>query len=790
MKQMSSEYADLSLSTPFYEKPEFERSTDEVVKVMCATIIAAYKAGQTLHKVIVGLIDIVMKLDTHCTEQQAVGLVNTVLNCVRGRKLILVGLSWSDIDFQNNFELLAVKLSKMTFGEKTDMPDSFWCYYENSGLLAVSPAATLHIAALNNHQFADAMARRNLQDFIILPDLLSVQTIKGDTKRCTDFNGLSNAADHILRQLEKVKPSTPSKLKTYDVDDAFVVKVVKVLGIKYEAETVDPAYEKIRGNVLVETTDGRPSLSNLRSAVAEGDFLLVTRLYTDDKNTCVFALKETLEDEYRDYASSFANSYIDAVFIKDYSAGKEFVTREGFHVGVANGKLDELSKDERDDLEYCCIEGLPVPLRIYREAPDKNGIHFNVYAEVDTESLPSVSNLTPHLKCFTADEAEKNMLTRFMEWWKDDAEKTGMNIAEFRLVTPDLFIPVLSILHNVAEHGLSSCQLRLEFIVSTLILAKILGRTKEFEYTAFERTFLREEVNFAHGKSISPLKKNNALPDTVKIDRMCEIIDILSSYKPKPITSKVSKTAGSPIPLNDTAEIETEQTRALVNASNSLNEILDNAQLDSIKQYICRSLYIDDAYQSILDNRTFYGMESISLEFKSSAVYPPGNRRRYSTAVADPDLQKWAILKAVCGFLNSRSGGDLLIGVKDTGYACGIADDVKTLSKLGRLVAPTSDSYRIYIQNVIDSSFAVANADVKPQDVTSFYVDCALEENEEGLTILRVRVRPYPNGLVQFLAPDDERPQEIERSYIRQSGRTIPVTRDMVKAILKYKTSE
>ncbi|MCM1319256.1 MAG: ATP-binding protein [Muribaculaceae bacterium] len=784
MRTMSEEYAKRSFATPFFKSAEFDHPLPEIVRVMCATILAAHKAGQTLHTVIAGLIDIILKAEAGCPSNVATGLVNVVLNCIKCRNLLSPGFSWKEVDNQaNNYDLLATRLSQITFKTDTSNGPNDWFCFENKGMILLSPEGRLSIAAMNNKQYTEALQHSNLTDCFSLPEIFTVQVPKDEYKRYSDFDRLFIATDKLMRSMELVKPATIAKKGVYGPEDEFVVKVLRKQGYKIEAETVDPAFETIHGNVLLDITDNRPAWSTVVNTIEPGKYLLVKRLYN---NSCAFTIKTSLEMDYRYYAAGFADQYAEGVFLRNYSSGMEFVTRDGIHVGLAAEKIDELSDDERADLEFCCHEGLPVPLRMYREPPKLDGSHFNMYAEIDRESLAAAADIHKHIDRFTVDEAERALLTDLMRHWEEDAINIIRVVANFVSTEADKFIPILTALHRISERGLPSCRLRLEFLTAMAMMCRIMGRTSELSYIKYQREFLRQEVNFAHGETISKLPEVTGENMPIELTNCHRIINILSEYqKSKPVKHD---TAPKPRVVSIADEpVDIEKTKALVDASNSLLNLLDNAQMDGIKQFICRSLDIEDEYVSILDNRTFYGVESISLEFKSSVVYPPSNRRRYTSAVADPELQKWAILKAVCGFLNSRSGGELLIGVKDTGYACGIADDVRELSRLGKIAAPSSDFYRTYIQNLIDYSFTVQGKDVSPRDVTRFYVDSELEDNDEGVTILRVRVKSYPGGLVKFIASDSERPEGVETSYIRQSGRTIPVTPEGANAILNYK---
>ncbi len=69
-------------------------------------------------------------------------------------------------------------------------------------------------------------------------------------------------------------------------------------------------------------------------------------------------------------------------------------------------------------------------------------------------------------------------------------------------------------------------------------------------------------------------------------------------------------------------------------------------------------------------NKKYYGREDFHTEFKQSIVYPAGAMRE------DINTQTSVILKVICSFLNA-DGGKLYIGVNDTGYETGIANDLK-----------------------------------------------------------------------------------------------------------------
>lgn len=93
-----------------------------------------------------------------------------------------------------------------------------------------------------------------------------------------------------------------------------------------------------------------------------------------------------------------------------------------------------------------------------------------------------------------------------------------------------------------------------------------------------------------------------------------------------------------------------------------------------------------------------FGEEGQDVEFKTSIVYPANNQMR-----EDVERQTWVILHTICGFLNSRSGGKLYLGVNNEGMGVGLQSDAQHRYFRG---SNFHDSYERYIQDNV--AFKVA----------------------------------------------------------------------------------
>ncbi len=775
MTVLSEEIGNTIRDTPYYRPLELHHGVDKTIRLFCATIMASIKAGITAWSIISSLIDLLMKsLDTHVSGDILLKIYNLQIKCIRKSPLVSCGFSWDDIMYPEIAStMLLFNLTKMKFHEPgEDQPNYF---VENHGLLLVPHKGLIRLTPMNRHTYQYS----EVETQFILPDFLRVDMPKKEYEKVSDFDELYKITSRIISAMDQMQASPQSQpLKTYTPDsEAFIVRITSKRGLRVDAVTVDPTYRQVSGKVLLKMPPKRPSMTALNSLLEEGDYLYVHLCEDDDDFR--FEVIDAFEDYYREYVCNAADKTRLAIFSTYYAKGTEWITQDGMRLGIDNTKADTFDEEELRVFNDAIATRKPVELRLYYKAPDKDKDTFFAYA-----SLGSTFQSFSEEEHFTQDQAEKAMLESFLKYCHEAGYKIEDNniFGNFEHVDSALCVPLISLLSHVMEQHLQTTCARLEFITAGVMLCKLLSRTEEVAYLEHERKFLYSEVMFAQNKPIVPLTHDPSLDGLPEIERHEQIIDTLSRYHHK----EVSKFGYWRLRQGNVMET----VSALVDASNSLIDIIDDSERNNIKQAIARTLNVEDEYVSILDERTFYGTEGISLEFKSSVVFPPANRRRFASYVADPDMQKWAIIKAICGFLNSRSGGELLLGVNDAGYAVGLDDDLRKLHELRIISSPDADHYRNYLQLMLDRSFIEPDPKVSSSDITQTYLTYNIEENAEGKTIMRIQVRPYRKDLVSMASPASDRPQGVEDSYVRLSGRTVPVTPVILSEIRKYKTNK
>lgn len=781
MEELAEDYAERIRRTPLFSPLPDDLDVRQLIRLFMATVLARRKAGTTPHRLIASLAELLMKGEVKLGDKDLESVYAIVLSCILQRELSSTYFSWNDVaNPDTSAELLALKFAGMKFIVSPTSPGR---YLEHKGLLIVPPAAEPLIGIDNLARFSRLHADRQLSEQLSLPGLMKVEVSKKDWEKISDFETLYKATANLMTRQSQMVPSAEKKLKEYDMQDEFIIRITDKTGFKITAETVDPAYNKRAGKLQINMPDMRPDFYNVSSCLQPGVYLRAM-LAEDDNYT--FEIRDAFENFYRENAATYAGEKTLARYLCDYPNGKQFVTMEGVRVGIDKSKFSGLSEEMAEMVDDAITDKLPILIKFYVKAPDIKKEFFTIYADFDTQDPMIVSDPRDE-DWFEIKDADRAMTEAFIASATTEAAEfeTGSTQSALLKTEPELCYPLAAVIRRFLKEGVEDCGERLGYATCAAMICRIANHPEEYDFFEYERRFIYSEVEFARNRELTPPARPKTLEGVEEVDLKSRVIEILRGYKKK----IPAKGTGRETPIISARENDiADKIGALVSASNNLIEIMDDSELNSIKLAIVRTLGVEDEYVSLLDERTFYGNESASLEFKMSAVFPPANRRRYASAVADPKIQQWAIIKAVCGFLNTRSGGELIIGVRDTGYACGLDDDMAALARAGLISAPEIDRYRTYLQCILDSAFKVSDSKILSSDIARSTITYLPETNAEGLTVMRIKILPYRDGIVELAASADERPQGIENSYLRLSGRTVPLTESLKRDISRYKT--
>lgn len=759
---LAAQFDSLPLDNEGLERPDVELT----VRLLGATLLAASKCGMDCAPLIVKLATVLIS-EVKLTEVLDNALWKLLPGAMAGCRLQRAGFGWSDL-VQKDFSIsiFAHKFVNSTLGEIRVAK-----YFEKEGLLMLTDSGVSLTPTMNLAQ----RSRRNMAPLFDLGGHMVIDLPREEVEPVSDFADAYTTINQLGHMQPGVKPSPVRTIHSYvDGQNAFirVTGVFKEASNRYriEAVTIDPNYEKISGPVRIETPQRfRPSRENICAAIQPGNILCAT--IGIRKDSVRFDLSGTFEDFYRAYCkANLENLLVWAIYDCDYETGTQWITSDGARIGVDNSKMDALSEEDYDYIHTLSEEGKPVALRTYMQInhtrrPDA----FYIYAQPELSvGDPGADDL------FSREDADRCMAEEFMELARQRAEEILNATPQARPVS-DAGIAAMGRLlwREVESFDLGTLQ-RLVRLGGAEMLMRLIGREDECEFLRLERRFLSRAVDFAQSKPVA------SLPEGVETRRSKlygDVVRALQKYKnpTDPGVAVVSSSDG---------DISLPRIEALVDASNSIVGIVGAAELNNIKKAIAHALDVDDEYQSILSDRTYYGVENVSLEFKQSLVFPPLNRRRFTNTAADPDLQKWAILKAICAFLNSRTGGELILGVNDGGYAEGLDNDIRTLVGSGRISEANMDHYILYLQRIVDTAFTDFPGEAQPRDVTSLNVSYRGEVNPEGKQILHVQVQPYAYGAVKFVQTP---PEGYAEAYVRRSGSSVPLTPELRVAVDQYK---
>ncbi|MDE5808062.1 MAG: hypothetical protein K2H76_08080, partial [Muribaculaceae bacterium] len=604
MTELSEEIGEKILTTPFFEHIDTGYDTTSVIRLLCATILASNKAGITPHRLIAALVDLLMKSGIEVKEQQFIRFYEIVTDCVRHKDMIKCGFTWDDIlrpELQCG--LFVVKFCQMAFRPLSDR-DSALCI-ENRGLFVIPREGLSDLTVVNRVNYE----KMKPEVQFILPGMLQVLVGKRDYEKAGDFDRLYQLTSRLLSAQDQMTPSARRVFNDYAFEDEFVVKVVNKRGLRIDAETIDPDYRPLRGKVWLYTDEKRPSISHFNELIKEGDYL---KVYISEEPGYTFEIADSFENFYRRHAADAAAQERLAKFSSFYANGTEWITQDGIRVGIDKQKIAQLDPEEKDIFDSVTDTHGIIELRLYNNPPRMDGENFYVYGEVSDLNIPEDDEEAN----FAFYDADHTLVEEFL----DVCAEEGRNVEEkgrclqFESADRDLCRPLVSVLARVVDAGLSSCRARLEHITGAAMLCKVLDLRRELAYMEHQRRYLYAQVMFAQNREFPPLTHSPLVEGSEDVARREKIIDTLRSYRKKEVASG---------PKTSREENVASQVTALVSASNSLIDIIDNLELNNIKQAIARALSIEDEYVSILDGRTFYGMESISLEFKTSVVFPP-----------------------------------------------------------------------------------------------------------------------------------------------------------------------
>lgn len=756
----------------------------KAARLMGATLLTQYKSGRDMKGTLTGLLNLVPFVSKALSSDTLSRLRSLALDVMAGHQPVDLKITWHDLE-RDNFKLplFITRIASMTFSKKNDM--SSVKGYEGKGCLRLTGNGVMSVfPGMNLAKVQESRTKMLCH----AGNNIEMHVDSSEADVIESFEDIYKSFNLLLDLQERVQPS-PKRVKRALVAGDEVK--IRVTGIekgyplpKVKVQTVSPDHETVKGMLIVRTSDyNRPKAQDILSQINIGDVYIgvYTPMETGEPR---FEVTKFFEAAYRRCAAEYTAKTVIAVLDHDYTGGCQLLTENGVRVGLENTYLNNLSEDDKDYFLRCLHVGDPVRVTFYYSEPPMNNEKFYMYC------MPAYDPFVDKGIRFNRKDADGQMVAACLdEMAQEDMDDKQTGGVDEYIAPRESLVAIARLLWRETAVSYVEPIVRLTYLSIAAVLSRLAGAEEDVMALRLERRYLARLVDFASGRELAPLnvseRERSELAAALEYDAM---VEALREYRRPESHVQLSTVASGGADTNLPARIK--RVASLVNASNEIVDIVDDVQLDNIKRAIVRALDVDEEFVSMLSKSTHYGMENMTREFKKSIVFPPADRRRIASVAADYNYQKWAILKTVCGFLNSRAGGELILGVNDGGYAEGVESDIRQLFKDGIIAEPTLDRYRTLVQNLIDYTFSDATSPATvSSDITALNVSYIEETNAEGKQLLHIQVKPYPYGVVRF-RPDPSRPADFKESYVRRSGSTMPLTPALEREILSYKQTD
>jgi len=291
---------------------------------------------------------------------------------------------------------------------------------------------------------------------------------------------------------------------------------------------------------------------------------------------------------------------------------------------------------------------------------------------------------------------------------------------------------------------------RFTVLANISIMAEMVGDTISSSYSRFARNYLMALVEFVAGNTVKDIQltPDEDYKEAASTKVRMEVIDLLKQYGMKEDSKRLADAIQE---YKDTMPMLSRLAR-LIQTANAMQDTLSGSALNVIKREIIKTLSIETENDADLEaaSGTYLGIESGTQEFKTSIIFPSNNNMQ-----PDEYAQNMNVLKGVCAFLNSTTGGVLYLGVNDQGYVTGVENDMKYLSQT------SIDSYLRYIQDTAKKHFGIDTLPylrIEPlydNQVVAIHVDPhpyrVVELNNTAYLRVNAESREMPEGMRQQL---------------------------------------
>jgi hypothetical protein len=739
----------------------------KLVKLATASVLTSYHIrNENDYEMMIALANVLVLNQTGNKDAATyLKFLHFITACIERRPLTELGLNWGSLD--QSIEVLTQHLLDTQWNADAENVINF---YEQNGLALIN-RGQLTVSTVNHELYEP----HRMKSVITIPEAIDIQSPVADKlKASASTLEVMEKMNELLTELSQFRGTAPKYKGEYQQGDLVPVEITDKGNSIISARTIDPRIKTIKGRVMLKDYKMNEFTilpqDEIYDLLQVGDQIVVEYVKMTQGQ---FELgKKVYNTFYRDEAERLCDEDAEAqaMFLCTYPGGYRWLTIDGMVVNVLESDPD-ITEEDRYHIDMIDAgEGTEnfytIHLRyknIYQLKTSGYGINGKVCTPSMVRKDDDVADRSEFMR-----RAKEYLLDEFHNYCETEADDVPQLDNIKRLKDPLGFVIAYRSLFFMS-HSLDTTMDRIKTLACAILLANCCGDEAKLdkEYMLHEMKYLECGIRFVRGDNPEELKLTHvdSLEGVANVVFQEHLVNVLSTYQQDTGLSTLAR------PHQD----DIDEMEKLVKASNILRGMIHPKSFARIKEEIASRLelsdeYIPEAAGNKEENLTYYGVESDTLEFKSSIVFPPCNRRT-SIGIEDPENQKWAIIKTVCGFLNSATGGDLYLGVKDNGYAKGVKDDIEALFKRGRISQPNIDAYRNYVSMMLDQSLkCYKEKKISGMDITNETVSFDIVTDND-LELLHIRVLPFSKDAVAL----KDRPDFVKRAYIRKSGATKPL---------------
>ena len=680
-------------------KPIYEDDLDRNTLMFNASLLATYLLVDGKHDLALPAYIAFMGMLRLLNPRFSDSTIWAATRRLRHEDITNLGFSWKDID-KIGTELFAYNAAKLvTFGAPRKKPMIFTKY------------GTAYISAdglFLTHESSSG-AKKIMKD-----GANSLDTGIGITLRSLSSEKLKQSHESQLQKIEEfikdfiklqykvqnVVPKPVISLKRYFENDEVIVRVNHVdlsKGIIY-VETTDPSYNNLSGPIVFERSSLVYYYTNtLYEYFAVGDYLKATinnidrPTFSIEKQLVTFFVEDTKRSEEE-------NDEFLAKLIDEKPGYYGWINEFGIAFYTPNSK--EFSRGD-----YAILSGLKYAQGKY---------YGKIDARVLRLSNERFDEKTVRHDCMRAYTQE----TQPPVYAKPEIETSEMSPVIIRLLLRQMY---------AYQRTLLKPSERFCILANASVMAEMIDDSLSASYLRFARTYLRALVDFVADSDIKDIQltPDDEYMDAESTQIRLEVIALLKEYGRKDESEKLS----SAVQQFKESQPMLSRLARLIQTSNAMRDTLSGSALNVIKREIIKTLSIETENDADLeaDGGTYLGIESGTQEFKTSMIYPSNNNMQ-----PDEFAQNMNVLRGVCAFLNSTTGGVLYLGVNDQGYVTGLENDMKFLKQT------SIDSYLRYVQDTAKKHFGI--------DTLPYLRIEPLYENR----VVAIHVDPHPYRVVEL----------------------------------------